>query len=236
MRRVKPLDQHQVGVNFQSHAQHQLWISSWHISWIPQNNARLKLSCKVGESNCNPYWHITLATSHGRNYVLNTLMPRQNGRHFADDIFKCIFLNENVWISIKISLKFVPKGPINNIPALVQIMAWRRPGDKPLSEAMMVNLPTHICVFRPQWVNEHQGSTLRIVRLSNPTWFTHWTSSISIQVVQFLILICEEIWVETNEIAFRTTCQKVNVDPCQHLDFSKHDPYAIPSVMILCKS
>ena len=49
----------------------------------------------------------------------------------ADDIFKCIFLNENVWISIKISLKFVPKGLINNIPALVQIMAWRRVGDKP---------------------------------------------------------------------------------------------------------
>ena len=68
------------------------------------------------------------------------------------DIFKCIFLNENVWISIKISLKFVPKGPINNIPALVQIMACRRPGDKPLSEAMMVNLPTHICISRPQWV------------------------------------------------------------------------------------
>ena len=47
----------------------------------------------------------------------------------ADDIFKCIFLNENVRISIKISLKFVPKRPINNIPVLVQIMAWRRPGD-----------------------------------------------------------------------------------------------------------
>ena len=83
---------------------------------------------------------------------LNTLRPRQNGRHFADDIFKCIFLNENVWIPIKISLKFVPKGPINNIPALVQIMAWRRPGDKPLSGPMMVSLTTHICVTKPQWV------------------------------------------------------------------------------------
>ena len=41
------------------------------------------------------------------------------------------------WIPIKISLKFVPKGPINNIPALVQIMAWRRTGDKSLSEPMM---------------------------------------------------------------------------------------------------
>ena len=77
------------------------------------------------------------------------LMPRQNGRHFPDDIF----LNENVWISINISLKFVPRGPINNIPTLAQVMAWCRPGDKPVSEPLMVRLPTHICVTRPQWVN-----------------------------------------------------------------------------------
>ena len=83
----------------------------------------------------------------------NTLRPRQNGRHFADDTFKPIFLNENIRISIKISLKFVPKVPINNNSALVQIMAWRRPGDKLLSEPMMVCLLTHICVARPQWVN-----------------------------------------------------------------------------------
>ena len=81
---------------------------------------------------------------------VSTLWPRQNGRHFPDAIFKCIFLNENVWISLKISLKFVPKGPINNIPALVQIMAWHRPGDKPLSEPMMYSLLTHICIIRPQ--------------------------------------------------------------------------------------
>ena len=85
---------------------------------------------------------------------LNTLRQRQNGRHFADDIFKCIFLNENVYFSNKILLNFVPKGPINNIPALVQIMAWRRPGDKPLFEPTMVTLLTHICVTRPQWVNK----------------------------------------------------------------------------------
>ena len=86
--------------------------------------------------------------------VVNTLRPRQSRRHFADDIFKCIFLNENAGISLKISLKFVPKVRINNIPALVQIMAWRRPGDKPLSEPRMVSLLTHICATRPQWVNE----------------------------------------------------------------------------------
>ena len=84
---------------------------------------------------------------------INTLRPRQNGRRFADEIFKWIFLNENVWILINISLKFVPQGSINNIPALVQIMAWRRPGDKPLSRPIMFRLPTHIFVTRPQWVN-----------------------------------------------------------------------------------
>ena len=83
----------------------------------------------------------------------NTLRPRQDGCHFPDDIFKWIFLNEKIWVPIEISLKFVPQGPTNNIPALVQIMAWHRPGDKPLSEPMMVRLPTHICVTRPQWVN-----------------------------------------------------------------------------------
>ena len=84
---------------------------------------------------------------------INTLRPRRNGRHFPDDILKCILLNENVWLSNKISLKFVPKGPINNIPALVQIMAWCRPGDKPLSEPMLARLLMHICITRPQWVN-----------------------------------------------------------------------------------
>ena len=90
---------------------------------------------------------------------VNTLRPRQNGRHSADDIFKC---NENVWIPIRISLKFVPQGPNNNIPALIQIMAWRRPGDKPLSGPMMVRLPTHIWVTRRQWVKGIQGALLNI--------------------------------------------------------------------------
>ena len=89
--------------------------------------------------------------------VFNTLRPRRNEQHFADDIFKRIFFNENIWISIEISLKFVSKGPINNIPALVQIMAWRRSGDKPLSKPMMVSLLTLICVTRPQWVNVYYG-------------------------------------------------------------------------------
>ena len=94
-----------------------------------------------------------MGTSIVRQHLyINTLRLRQNGRHFPDDIFKCVFLNENEWIQIKISLKFVPKGQINNIPSLLQKMAWRQPGDKPLPEVMMVSILMHICVTRPQWV------------------------------------------------------------------------------------
>ena len=67
----------------------------------------------------------------------NTSLPTQNDRYFADDIFKCIFLNRNVEISIWISLKFVPRGPIDNKAAMVQEVACRRTGDKPLPEPMM---------------------------------------------------------------------------------------------------
>ena len=67
--------------------------------------------------------------------------------------FHMHFVYENVHISIKISLKVVPKGPIINIHTLIQTMAWRRPGDKPLSKPIVVNLLTHLSVTRPQWVN-----------------------------------------------------------------------------------
>ena len=75
--------------------------------------------------------------------------------HFPDDIFKWIFLNGIVWILIKIALKFGPRGPISNIQALVQIMAWCWPRNKPLSEPMMVSLMMHICITQPQIVEKN---------------------------------------------------------------------------------
>ena len=114
--------------------------------WIVVSNVFFLLLMHI--STCN-----YLNYPPGTPIIINILRPRQNGHHFADAILMCIFLNENVWIPIEMSLQFVPKGPISNISALVQIMDWRRSGDKPLSEPMMVRLPTHICVTRPQWVN-----------------------------------------------------------------------------------
>ena len=74
--------------------------------------------------------HTISALTHWGRDKMDAILP--------DNIFKFIFLNANLWIVIKISQKFVPKGAMNNIPALVQVMAWHRPGDKPLSEPMMV--------------------------------------------------------------------------------------------------
>ena len=109
--------------------------------------------------------------------LVNTKRSRQNGRRFPEDIFECIFMNENVRISIKSSLNSVPYGLIKYTLALIQIMAWCRPGDKPLSEPIMVTLLTHICVTRPQWVNVEwmlgsQGR--RIYSIIQMTWFDRW--------------------------------------------------------------
>ena len=69
--------------------------------------------------------------------AFNTLRPRQIARHFADDVFNFIFLYENRRVLIQISLKFVPRGPIDNKPVLVQIIACHLTGDKPLSGLSM---------------------------------------------------------------------------------------------------
>ena len=91
---------------------------------------------------------------------LKTLRPRNSRLHFPEDNFKCIVWNEYEWIPIKISLTLFPKGPMHNIPALVLIMARRRPGDKPLSEPMLARLLTHICVTQPQWFKCDLQATL----------------------------------------------------------------------------
>ena len=93
--------------------------------------------CLRKKSCLNHHIRHSFRTRHMTVVFCINLRPRQNGRHFADDIYKCIFRNEIVWISIKISLKFVPWGFINNTPPLVQMMAWRRTGDKPSFESMM---------------------------------------------------------------------------------------------------
>ena len=123
----------------------QILIHFWVWVWITNATTAKAIAWIVG---CAVYWWATCLWM-----LIYTLRPRQNGRHFAVDHFKCIFWSVNTWISIITSLKFLLKGPTENNPALVYIVAWRRPGVKPLSEPMMVNSLTRICITQPQWVN-----------------------------------------------------------------------------------
>ena len=72
--------------------------------------------------------------------------PGQNGRYFANGILRSICVKEKFYILIKISLKFVPKGPVYNNPALAQIMAWHQISDKPLCKLMLTRFMTLIYV------------------------------------------------------------------------------------------
>ena len=75
-------------------------------------------------------------------------------------------------------------GPINNIPALVQIMAWRRPGDKPLSEPMLIFVPTHICVTRPQGV-----------KLIRAGWRVPWCTRVSVVMITHGTILMIDIYI-----------------------------------------
>ena len=97
-------------------------------------------------------------------YII-TLRPRQNGRHLADGIFKGIFFKENLWIWIKIFLKFVPNCLIGGRLALVQIRAWHQTGN------CRPSVPIHICIIRSlmSYSNKkyHQTSNIRCPQSQN---------------------------------------------------------------------
>ena len=97
-------------------------------------------------------WFISRSWKRGQ-HAFNTSKPEQNGAILADDIFKCTSLIENNGIQIQISLKCVPRTPIDNKPALVQVMVWRRTGDKPLPEPVMTQFSDAYMRHQGGWVN-----------------------------------------------------------------------------------
>ena len=111
---------------------HNSAISSFH-DWISQ---RTLMNVDYA-ADWNSAWKCDW-TIHSDHTCIHSSPPGQNGRHFADDIFKCISLNEKFCILNQLWLKFVPKGLIDNKWALVQVMAWCRTGNKPLPEPMLI--------------------------------------------------------------------------------------------------
>ena len=90
------------------------------------------------------------------NRPFNSIPPGQNGRHFAD-FFEHIFLNEYMKILIQISLKFLPKGPINNDSTLVEVMEWYQIGDKPLPKPLLTQ-------FTDTYMG-HWGGELKLLKM-----------------------------------------------------------------------
>ena len=136
------------------------WIYETYIFWLSSpNNACIAktispVTTTVRSSAVTVFINLSACTSPDRlpsacNYWsrcwlsplmcldVNSSLPKQNGRHFTEDNYKCIFVNEKFCISIQISLKFVPLCPIGNKAALVHVMALHQTGDKPLPEVML---------------------------------------------------------------------------------------------------
>ena len=146
------------------------------ISEIAQNR------CANNRNN----WNVTsVSSSLWRTLLTLTQLPLDKmAAILADDIFRCIFMNEKFCILIEISLKFVPKGPINNNPALVQLMAWRQIGNKPLFEPILTRFTdAYICGTRGRWVNTlRPGQNDKLQAFSNGVfsrqvfvfWFCSW--------------------------------------------------------------
>ena len=139
-----------------------------------------------------PRWMVAVFLGSPWNSV-NTKRSRQDGCYFADDVLKCIFLDENVWISLKILLNVVPMVPIDNIPALVQIMAWRRPGNKPLSEPMLV---LYRRIYTSLGLNEWMqcdvwGYTSRQIQ-----WFWHCTPRTTELDINYRCIISNISWTQ----------------------------------------
>ena len=155
----------------------------------------------------------------------------KNDRHFPDDFFKCIFFG---WKYLNFYLDFTEvccqgSNSINNIPALVQIMAWCRPSDKPLSEPMTVSSLTHIYITRPwlklklNWNRElswcllnchwwHRRLSLR--QPSVPPMATNLAQWQQLNQLSWRQIWCQAIWKHQNDMGW----SKHICDPFTNMD------------------
>ena len=119
-----------------------IWFGIW---WLEVYRMTTKHMVKLRSYVNNLSYHMIAIGM----WQFHTLRPRKSGRHFSDDIFKCISFNEEFEFRLRCHWNLFIGS--SNIPALVQTMGRRRPGFKPLSEPIVVNLVTHICITWPQW-------------------------------------------------------------------------------------
>ena len=137
------------------------------VKYIP----KIMLNFLVVRASLLWFWYRLISPYHSG--LLNTLRPRQNG--CADDTLNALSRMKMYEFRLTLHshlIQFVPEGQINNIPPLVQIMAWRRPGDKLLSDPMM----THIDVTRSQlhWSKQDSPSGATLKNMGKSVTWIHW--------------------------------------------------------------
>ena len=70
------------------------------------------------------------------------------------DILRTTHSNGFTWNTVFISLNFFPKGPIENMSALVQVMAWRQTGHKPYLDWLWLSSFTYVCHLGPVFISD----------------------------------------------------------------------------------
>ena len=121
-----------------------------------------------------------------RDMALNTLVSGQNGHPFARRQFQMHFRQWNMSISLKLSLKFVPKGPIDNKPSLISRMSWRRKGDKPLYQTMMAQFTD---AYMLHWTSKSEHIGLSKQNHYSPKFFVVW-----VQLMACCRIVDDSFW------------------------------------------
>ena len=133
---------------------------------------------------------------------VNSFLLGQNGCHFAADIFKSIFVNEKNGISIWISLKFILKGPIDDKPALVEVMAWPQIGNKPLPELMLTQFTDEY-----MWHHELIITTCQFYPYISGLFDWHWSN-------HMIVMQPWRMWVNQCDGTYKLTKTKHNKIVC----------------------
>ena len=161
---------------------------------------------------CNPRFCVS-----GKRPMDLTHLPCIDVRHFADNIFLCIFLSAKFRIWIQISLKLVRSGAIDNKPALFQVMAWRRAGDKPLSEPMLTLFTDAYMRHQGRWVKawRHMISEVVCNCNSGSTWcdFNHVCEEI-ISVKCISVIVVLNVFILFYVRDSNHVCEKIISDEC----------------------
>ena len=100
--------------------------------------------------------------------VSTAISPWKNCHNLADEIFKCIFVNENFCILIWISLTFVHRDQIDNKSAFIQGMAWCWTRGKPLPKPMVAQ---HKCGTRGRWVKASRMLLVMMIYNVDGDWW-----------------------------------------------------------------